>query len=815
MSEKAVRITVNPDGIPQGLKDRDSWVCWRVETRDGDPTKVPVCPNTGSRASSTDDSTWSDFETALEAHTGDKIRTAGLGFMFSPTGPFVGVDLDKCRDPESGEFDEWAQETLDELDTFSEVSPSGTGAHAIGKGDLPDGGNRKGDVEMYEEARFFTVTGEHLDATPFSVEHFQDALESVHTEYIAQDQEDDENASVDAVSGASEPVDLDDRELLEKAKNADDGGKFEALWRGDTSGYDSHSEAVGALMLKLAFWTGGDARRMKELFQDSGLYPHPSKPGKLDRLMDKEAEGAIREQNEFYDPDSENQTPKASTDGGAAAAPQPDPSQPSGEIELAPWAVMELAFNDPYGRLERGEDADDTPTIHDLRTAEAATYVWDVMEKAGKDDVLYATSDVLHAYDDGVWDADGEQRLREYGRQALRSKYSSTIREELAEQTKARNSFHPEELGAPDGTFAVQNGLLHLLDGELEDLKRDHYAIRRAAVEYDPDAPEPTTWLEFLEDSIPKERNRLKFQEYCGYTLWHHAQPFGKALFLVGPTDSGKGTALKAIQSILGEDNVGHESLYDLIQTRWGPANIHDKAVNIRNEITPGGLSNVQRFKELTGGEDRINAEFKGRDKFRFTVTQKFLFATNQVPQIEAADEAFYNRCMFVRFPHTVPDEKQDPNLLEKLKEEKPGILNWMLDGLQRLMEQEHFTGELDVAGKKEICDAFGGVMERFLHNCVEITGRNKDIVAKSDLFDMAQAYADYIDKEPDWNQQQGFTTQITSEEGIGQGQSKQITGSKERVYTGIQVDPVALDELDVDVGSSTADESSGGQQTL
>lgn len=165
--------------------------------------------------------------------------------------------------------------------------------------------------------------------------------------------------------------------------------------------------------------------------------------------------------------------------------------------------------------------------------------------------------------------------------------------------------------------------------------------------------------------------------------------------------------------------------------------------------------------------------------------------------------------------PHTVTDEKQDPRLLEKLKAEKPGILNWMLDGLQRLMEQDHFTGELDVPGKKEICDAFGGAMERFLHNCVEITGRAEDMVIKSDLFDMAQAYADYIDKDPDWNQQESFTSTLTAEEGIGQTQSYQITGEKERVYTGIQLQPAAIDELGIDVRSITDADFDGGQQTL
>ena len=439
------------------------------------------------------------------------------------------------------------------------------------------------------------------------------------------------------------------------------------------------------------------------------------------------------------------------------------------------------------------------------------------MDRADKDDVLYAMNGHLYAYDDGVWTTEGEQRLREYGQRALRSKYSAGILDELKERTKHRRSFHPEELGAPDGTLAVENGLLDLLDGDLTELTRDHRALRRAPVEYDSDATTPETWLQFLDESIADETGRQKFQEYCGYTLWHHAQPFGKALFLVGPTDSGKGTALKAVQTVLGDDNVAHESLFDLIQTRWGPANIHDKAANIRNEVTPGGLSNIQRFKELTGGEGRVSAEFKGQDKFQFTVTQKFLFATNEMPSIEDADEAFYNRCLFVRFPETVPADDQDPHLDDKLRDEKAGIFNWMLEGLRRLMAQGHFTGEREIGAKKEICDAFGSPLDRFVHTCLDVTGDTGDMVAKSDLFDLAQEYADAIDKEPDWNAQSGFTRKLKgSTVGIGDGQTRKLGDGNTKVFTGVRLDDDHISGADTDVRARTRDDDEPtGQQRL
>lgn len=294
MGSNAIRLDIDPGGIPNELTERRAWVCWRIETRDGHPTKVPIDPTTGGRASSTDDGTWSDFATALEYHESETSGTAGLGFVFSPTGPFVGVDLDDCREPDSGDLEEWAHDVLLELDTFAEVSPSGTGAHAIGRGEVPGDRNWKGNVEIYDQKRFFTVTGYHLEVTPDAVEPFQNALEAVHAEYIGGTGEADESPTHGHENRPSEPTDLDSHELVKTAKNAGNGRKFERLWRGDTSGYDSHSEARMALLNMLAFWTGGNTRQMDRLFRDSGLYPHPSKSGKWDRVGADEIRKAIQ-----------------------------------------------------------------------------------------------------------------------------------------------------------------------------------------------------------------------------------------------------------------------------------------------------------------------------------------------------------------------------------------------------------------------------------------------------------------------------------------------------------------------------------------
>ena len=111
---------------PQCLRELRQWVCWRVENRDGRETKVPVIAGTTQRASSTEPADWRTFDEAMAAFEAD-ASLAGIGFVFSPDGPYCGVDIDDCRNAETGEIAPWAQNIIDNLASYTEISPSGTG----------------------------------------------------------------------------------------------------------------------------------------------------------------------------------------------------------------------------------------------------------------------------------------------------------------------------------------------------------------------------------------------------------------------------------------------------------------------------------------------------------------------------------------------------------------------------------------------------------------------------------------------------------------------------------------------------------------
>jgi hypothetical protein len=180
------------------------------------------------------------------------------------------VDLDKCLDPETGEIESWAREVIEELNSYTEISPSGKGVHVLVKATLPAGRNRKGRFETYDRDRYFTVTGKHLAGTPQTIEGRQEELRAVIRRVFG---EESTNGHAKPVA-ATELVDngLSDSEVIQKALAASNGARFFRLWNGDTSGYGSHSEADLALCGMLAFWTGGDASRIDSLFRQSGLY---------------------------------------------------------------------------------------------------------------------------------------------------------------------------------------------------------------------------------------------------------------------------------------------------------------------------------------------------------------------------------------------------------------------------------------------------------------------------------------------------------------------------------------------------------------
>ena len=348
MTESSVPVA---DELPTLLVECDQWLCWRSEPRDGKATKVPIEPGTDAFASATDPETWRSFANAREHALATEC---GVGFVFTADDAFVGVDLDDCRDPDPGTLDTPARSIVERLESYTEVSPSGPGVHVLVLGALPAGRNRRGDVELYDQARFFTVTGEQLADTPASISHRASELAAIHEKYVSAADDSDHAPTEQPPKQPQETVetdvpgnDLNDSEVLDRAKAAANGEKFRRLWRGLTTGYPSHSEADMALCALLAFWTGGDAAQMDRLFRESGLLrPKWDEQHFADGATygERTIERAIAGTDEYYsteDVDEWEPLPEQAT--AAETRSRSDPGYPTGGMDPSPTVDQTLS----------------------------------------------------------------------------------------------------------------------------------------------------------------------------------------------------------------------------------------------------------------------------------------------------------------------------------------------------------------------------------------------------------------------------------------------------------------------------------------
>ena len=244
--------------IPAELRDLPQWLVWRAEIRDEKVTKVPYRVDTPHVKASVDDpATWGTYERACRVRDVD-----GIGFVFSASDPYVGVDLDICVD-EEGEIHDGAWDVVRRLGGYVERSPSGRGLHVIVRAELRGDRHRTsltpwgGVFEVYDRDRYFTMN----DTAGGGVPTFRQAeLNRIVAELLPA-------RAKEAAQAHRTPVPLDDQELLDRMFASRRGGEIRALY--DGAGADRSAGDL-ALCNHLVFWLGGDPERIDRVFRSSG-----------------------------------------------------------------------------------------------------------------------------------------------------------------------------------------------------------------------------------------------------------------------------------------------------------------------------------------------------------------------------------------------------------------------------------------------------------------------------------------------------------------------------------------------------------------
>ncbi len=251
-------------GVLRELAGYPNFVMWRYSEVSGQRKKPPFDPNTNLPASPIEPRTWGTLETALTALATGKYQ--GIGFMLSHS-PFSGLDLD--HSVEGGKLLPWAKAIVEAMDTYGEYSPSwnkaaGTGGvHLLVEG-KPVSSKKTGNIEIYGEKHYLTITTNHIPGTPTTIESRQQALDALYRS-IAPPVEERPIQNTRWVVGRG-------NDLTELPPEAVYDQKLQRLLRGDITGYKSQSSADFVLIMKLLHWTGDNIQLTRQLFMQSGLY---------------------------------------------------------------------------------------------------------------------------------------------------------------------------------------------------------------------------------------------------------------------------------------------------------------------------------------------------------------------------------------------------------------------------------------------------------------------------------------------------------------------------------------------------------------
>ncbi len=712
------------NNIPVELIQRPQWVCHRF------PNKMPLCPIPGADgklypAQANNSRTWGTFEDAVRAV--ERQDATGIGFELGDG--ICGVDIDHCID--DGELNDLAKDIVEELQSYTEISPSGTGIHVLCKGKLPDREGRRDSMiglEMYDSARYFTVTGNVFcdeDGIAYPLRECTAELDAIHKKYLTHEQTKQfrlgetvpaapDSVNVDSFDKSVAPTivsppravqeervrDLTDDQILDIAFKSQNGKEIEQLFYGDWNGskYQSQSEADFALASYLAFWFNCDLDRMDRVFRCSGLYRK-----KWDRSVgggrtygQYTLSHAIKGKDKTFVPIDRSiarekvplPEPPPVAAGGGYSPPTPPPSSEAKEPEES-----EIPKDPKLYTL------DDTGNAYRFRDAFCKEIKYDHINKVwmiwtGQRWFEDQTGDIKRRADDLLENLrkeaspgenkEGDEVLMKHIRRTRSSKAKKAMIEET--QHLPGIPILPNELDRYKDALNVQNGIVDLKSGKLRPHDRRLKMSLLADVEYVEGAKCPL-WIKFLDEITQGDKElQLYIQRMVGYFLTGSTAE-QCLFFLYGTGSNGKSTFVNMVSSLFGDytknaqsDTIMRADRGNSSSARSDIARLKSVRLVTTSEPSGGCVLDEALVKTMTG-EDVITARRLYSEEFQFKPEFKIVMATNVKPIIKHSDHGIWRRVRMLPFIAQIPDEKKDIHLAEKLQAERAGIFQWALQG--------------------------------------------------------------------------------------------------------------------------------------
>lgn len=324
-------------------------------------------------------------------------------------------------------------------------------------------------------------------------------------------------------------------------------------------------------------------------------------------------------------------------------------------------------------------------------------------------------------YKNGIYKPEGKSYILEFCRELLLDAFTKHICNEVICKIEADTFIEQDEFFNQQSTFPylipVQTGLLNIKTKKLEGFTPEKYFFNKLKMPYDPSA-KCIDFLMFLDSTLEKESDKQTIQELFGYCLLKDYK-YKKSFMFEGKGDNGKSQLLHLLKNeFIGVENSCAVSLEALEKDSFILSEFHNKLVNVSADITQGVLSDTGIYKNLTGKDD-IQANRKHKTHITFKNYAKMIFATNSLPHVSDVSDGFWGRWILIEFPHTFLEQSEidliplnerkgiklaDPEIMDNLCDEKElsGILNWALNGFERLEKKKGFSYDNSKSGVKK-----------------------------------------------------------------------------------------------------------------
>jgi putative DNA primase/helicase len=659
------------EALPAELKNLKHWCCFKLQQRGEKKTKIPIDANTGGLGKSNDERTWSSFETALGAI--NKFNCDGLGFYFKP--PYFGIDIDKVQEEinryKAGDHeDNIVSEFIQMMGSYAEYSVSGTGIHIIAKGDLPKGGRRKGNVEMYDSGRFFAMTGNIASDYRTITDDDYGNVRYLHNKYIAKSEVSESYTSTTQIKS----VDIPEEEIIRIACNSKNGMRFKLFLDGGWEQfYSSQSEADMAFANDLAFWTNRDYSKMDSIFRSSSLY--------RDKWDEKRS-------NSTYGADTLN---KAISDCTNVFVPRERDEEFNLYVLEEDVKKIEKKFYsyDDTGNAQRFKDTYGEVIRFSYIRKNWYYYsdkIW-VVDQEGKiktlvDEILVKMKKEPVYLADGVDEEDAQKNLTKH----IKYSRGSNGKTNMLKESQHLLPISPEYFDKDKHLLNVQNGYLDLKTGILHEHDKNKFFTKISSIEYT-DKIDCPMWLDFLNQIFNGDTALISYlQRAIGYSLSGSTEE-QMMFILYGNGRNGKSVFLDIITEMMGNYTTNIQPQTIMVKQQSSSANSDIARLQGARLVTTTEPNDGMRFdeglvKQLTGG-DKVTARFLYGDEFDFHPEFKLWMATNHKPIIRGTDDGIWRRMAIVPFTVQIPEKQVDKQLKYKLRREMKAILNWAVEGYQ------------------------------------------------------------------------------------------------------------------------------------